>query len=480
MTDISKWVMKKMSLREDCSEADTGEINLFSASTSSNDGAFRGSSRASVDMKEAVVQGTLISHLHAKMQPRMARVFVYAKVLYHLGVLLVLWGIYDEGANILSILLEYNLLGAFMTIGLECIIHKLMIQICFVDLIFVGLVKLRLFNGYMSDDVVLTSFCLLQGYADDLNRQFNIGAQQMARRITQEELSWLAADAVDGSAAGEQASASLPMRLRRVMRDRTFSQLRAGGAMSTSTGARPVVPSSTSEKTAEPEKKPRVRTKSMPQMQLKEELEAMHRNLLTGSQSLPLSQSGMMSPRLGAAKGSKSTSADEQRPQSDEEAERRPSTSSENFPVVGVPTTGARIPAGASGGARGDAGRTSTSADCPSASMRSATPQSIRIEADGQQVAIPAGVDTHNGGRSTTILAQNATIVLQTNNNHYSMSPPMKPPTGDQESVATPTRSDVSSGTVVGREAVAVESSLEVAHDFCREQVEEFGVAENV
>ena len=36
-------------------------------------------------------------------------------------------------------------------------------QMCFTDLILSGLFKLRLFNGYMADDVVLTSFCLLQG-----------------------------------------------------------------------------------------------------------------------------------------------------------------------------------------------------------------------------------------------------------------------------------------------------------------------------
>jgi hypothetical protein len=39
--------------------------------------------------------------------------------------------------------------------------NKLMIQLSFVDLILASLAKLRFFNGYMNDDVTLTTFCKL-------------------------------------------------------------------------------------------------------------------------------------------------------------------------------------------------------------------------------------------------------------------------------------------------------------------------------
>jgi len=118
------------------------------------------------------------------MLPRMAMVLRYAKVLHFIGLVLMIWGLIDEGANVFDILVQNNLIGQMLTTLTECIINTLLIQICFVDLIFVALVKLRLYNGYMSDDVVLTSFCLLQGYGNLLNRQFNIGARQMHRQLS--------------------------------------------------------------------------------------------------------------------------------------------------------------------------------------------------------------------------------------------------------------------------------------------------------
>jgi hypothetical protein len=35
----------------------------------------------------------------------------------------------------------------------------------------------------MADDVVLTSFCLLSGYSDALNKEFVSGAQEMKMKI---------------------------------------------------------------------------------------------------------------------------------------------------------------------------------------------------------------------------------------------------------------------------------------------------------
>lgn len=83
-------------------------------------------------------------------------------------------------------MVEHNLLGEALATMTEAFLNFMMLSICFVDVIFAGLVKLRLFNGYMSDDVVLTRFCLLHGYAQDLNRQFTEGASQMKKQMSME------------------------------------------------------------------------------------------------------------------------------------------------------------------------------------------------------------------------------------------------------------------------------------------------------
>ncbi len=110
----------------------------------------------------------------------------WAYNMYYVGCLLLVWGLYDEGAEVFAILVEHNLLGEAMATMTEAFLNFMMLSICFVDVIFAGLVKLRLFNGYMSDDVVLTRFCLLHGYAQDLNRQFTEGASQMKKQMSME------------------------------------------------------------------------------------------------------------------------------------------------------------------------------------------------------------------------------------------------------------------------------------------------------
>lgn len=105
-----------------------------------------------------------------------------AKLVFFAGIGLIVWGIYEEGADLLSIVDQEQILGTAITIWIECVINKFMIEMCFCDLILVGIVKMRLYNGYMADDVVLTSFCLLQGYSEDLNKQFTQGFQQGEER----------------------------------------------------------------------------------------------------------------------------------------------------------------------------------------------------------------------------------------------------------------------------------------------------------
>lgn len=111
-----------------------------------------------------------------------------AKLLYVVGLALVVWGVYEEGGALLEILVQDNLVGSFISTVVDCIVNKLMIQICFVDLIFGGLVKMRFFNGYMADDVVLTSFCLLAGYSADLNKQFVSGAREREKEVAKSRL----------------------------------------------------------------------------------------------------------------------------------------------------------------------------------------------------------------------------------------------------------------------------------------------------
>merc|ERR1719233_1689093 len=61
---------------------------------------------------------------------------------------------------------------------MECLIKKRLVQICFVDILLKGLVKLRVFNGYMSDDRDLEAFVGLQGYSKELSRHFKRGVEE--------------------------------------------------------------------------------------------------------------------------------------------------------------------------------------------------------------------------------------------------------------------------------------------------------------
>ncbi len=48
------------------------------------------------------------------MFPRMRATMGRAYGLYYLGCLLLLWGLYDEGAEVFAILVEHNLVGEFL------------------------------------------------------------------------------------------------------------------------------------------------------------------------------------------------------------------------------------------------------------------------------------------------------------------------------------------------------------------------------
>jgi hypothetical protein len=53
----------------------------------------------------------------------------------------------NKTGSVVSILVDENLIGTLLATIVDAVVNKLMIQVCFVDLIFSGLVKMRLFNG---------------------------------------------------------------------------------------------------------------------------------------------------------------------------------------------------------------------------------------------------------------------------------------------------------------------------------------------
>ncbi|CAD7935048.1 unnamed protein product [Amoebophrya sp. A25] len=191
MTEIGSWVLRKMRSQDDIDETTNLPANLFATGSGSGDVASlvpKKSSRQSVELREAVVQGTLMSHLHSKMLPQVTKAWFAAFALFWCGLGLLLWGVYEEAASVLDVIFQTDeFVGTVVTMAVDAVINVLMIRICFTDLIFAGLVKMRLFNGYMSDDTVLTSFCLLQGYSSELNKAFNSGVKQMHRQLSMEE-----------------------------------------------------------------------------------------------------------------------------------------------------------------------------------------------------------------------------------------------------------------------------------------------------
>lgn len=74
-------------------------------------------------------------------------------------------------------------IGYFLLTGVECMMNKLMIQLCFVDFILMALVHLRFFNGYMAEDVVLSSLCDMQGYGQGVNRNFSEGVREAKEEL---------------------------------------------------------------------------------------------------------------------------------------------------------------------------------------------------------------------------------------------------------------------------------------------------------
>jgi hypothetical protein len=136
----------------------------------------RETNRNSIEVTELLVQGTLIAELEDRMQGLMRTGFFFAKMLYYIGATLLLTAVIRESADVFEVMINGGSLWGCVLISLvDCFINKLLMQMICVDFLLNGMVKLRLFNGYMSDDRILTDFVSLQGYATLLSHQFKMG-----------------------------------------------------------------------------------------------------------------------------------------------------------------------------------------------------------------------------------------------------------------------------------------------------------------
>ena len=87
-----------------------------------------------------------------------------------------LWGISEQ----YSTLLDWYWVGncpflIIVSTVINCMVTLVMIFVAFVDVIIRCLIKLRLYNGYMESDVILTEFCNLQDYTGDMLKEFESG-----------------------------------------------------------------------------------------------------------------------------------------------------------------------------------------------------------------------------------------------------------------------------------------------------------------
>jgi hypothetical protein len=141
-----------------------------------NDGKSKEVANLSNEIRKAVIQGTLISHLHETMMPRLASALSVAKLLYYTGLALIFWGLYDEAGGLIDVLIQQDgVVTTFLSTITECVINKLMITLCFADLIVNCLVKLHLFNGYMSDERTLVHLTTMMGFTSQLKKEFAAG-----------------------------------------------------------------------------------------------------------------------------------------------------------------------------------------------------------------------------------------------------------------------------------------------------------------
>lgn len=188
---------------------------------------------------DIVVQGTLMTHLATRTQPRLRLHSMFAKMCQSLGIILVVIGIFQEGrigdrslsayfrkvrrkerplvclgrsshrhrsgggpslhsscitvrqsqwycshksheytgVDVLRSLLADNAGGleVLLSLLIECVINRLMITICLTDLLIAGMCKMRLFNGYMADDPTLAVFIRLQKLQRKLGAEFRRG-----------------------------------------------------------------------------------------------------------------------------------------------------------------------------------------------------------------------------------------------------------------------------------------------------------------
>jgi len=148
-----------------------------------------GSTRRSIMKAEAFVQGTLLASLREKMQPRMYRGFSFAKVLYFMGIILMLTAIIQESMDMFEVMINGGSIWSYLVSSLtECVVNNLLIQLIFVDFLIVGLIKLRLFNGYMRDDDTLSSFIALYGLSEKLSAKFDAGVQRASQKMKLEDL----------------------------------------------------------------------------------------------------------------------------------------------------------------------------------------------------------------------------------------------------------------------------------------------------
>eukprot|EP00392_Amoebophrya_sp_AT5.2_P014126 g14264.t1 len=169
MADIGSWVLRKMKSTEDLDEQTNLPASIFhqnyptsnarghnnstrtppqhqrnnektstsinrtgSSTTTAAPPAPRAAARQSVELREAVVQGTLMSHLHSKMLPQVTRAWFTAFALFWIGLVLVLWGVYEEANGVMDVIfMSDSFWGSVVTMAVDAVINVLMIRICF-------------------------------------------------------------------------------------------------------------------------------------------------------------------------------------------------------------------------------------------------------------------------------------------------------------------------------------------------------------
>ncbi|CAD7961237.1 unnamed protein product [Amoebophrya sp. A120] len=124
------------------------------------------------NVEYALVQATLIKHLCTNVKKKMMNVMRLSLLMQILALGFIAAAIIIEGKEFIDLAINSDMVASIMLLFADAMINKTMMDLITIDFQFGALVKMRLYNGYMSDDQDLSNLAVLFKFSDALNEHF--------------------------------------------------------------------------------------------------------------------------------------------------------------------------------------------------------------------------------------------------------------------------------------------------------------------